>query len=274
MAITCGGWERCSANYFVRRESFRYFALEYVAEGHGFFTCNGRTTELEPGVLFGYAPESSHVIRTSSDQPLLKYFLDFAGSQAESVFRSIPFDEVYTAWMRQPHVIRDLFQQIVDAGQEPQDLSKKLCTSLFEVFLLRVEQNAMRPEETKSRAFETYARASHMLNTGYRNLQSIADLARVLNITPAYMARLFQHFSNTTPHRLLTSLKMAEAASLLVGTDVSVTHAAAHVGFTDPYHFSRVFKHYYGSAPAHFRMHPRSSAVLQDPVEPQTQVHY
>ena len=273
LAITCGGWERCSTNYEVRRENFRYFALEYVAEGHGRFTCNGRTTELEPGILFGYAPGSAHLIRTSADRPLLKYFLDFAGSHAGSVFRSVPFNEVCTAWMRQPHVIRDLFQQIVDAGQEAQDLSRKLCRSLFEVFLLRIEQNAMRPEEAKSRAFETYARASNMLNTSYRNLQSIADIARELKITPAYLARLFQHYSNTTPHRLLTSLKMAEAASLLVGTDASVTHAAAHVGFSDPYHFSRVFKSFYGSAPAHFRMHPRNSAGHEEQAKPEIRVN-
>jgi AraC-like DNA-binding protein len=266
LAITCGGWERCSANYVVNRESFRYFALEYVAEGHGLFTCNGRTTELEPGILLGYAPGSAHLIRTSADQPLLKYFLDFAGSRARSIFRGLPLNPACTAWIRQPHVIHDLFQQIVDAGQESQGLSKKLCASLFKVLLLRIEQNAMRPEEAKSRSFETYARASHLLNTDYRTLQSTADVARELKITPAYLARLFQHYSNTTPHRLLTSLKMAEAASLLVGTDMSVTHASAHVGFSDPYHFSRVFKSYYGSAPAHFRVHPRSSAGRERPV--------
>ncbi len=260
LAITCGGWERCSPNYVVRRESFRYFALEYVAEGQGYFTCNGRTTELEPGILFGYAPGSAHLIRTSAVQPLVKYFLDFAGSHAGSIFNSLPLNPGCTAWIRQPHVIRDLFQQIVDAGQEPRDMSRKLCSSLFDVLLLRIEQNAMRPEEAKCRAFETYARASYELSTGFRTLQSTADLARKLKITPAYLARLFQRYSTTSPHKALMGIKMAEAASLLVGTGASVTNAAAHVGFADPYHFSRVFKSYYGSAPAHFRAHPRSSS--------------
>lgn len=260
LAITCGGWERCSANYVVRRESFRYFALEYVAEGHGYFTYNGQTTELKPGILFGYAPGSSHLISTSSDQPLLKYFLDFAGSHAGSIFRSLPLNEGGIAWIRQPHGIHDLFQQIVDAGQEPRGLSQRLCSSLFKVLLLRIEQNAMRPEEAKCRAFETYARASHELSIGFRSLRSTADLARKLQITPAYLARLFQRFSTTSPHKALMGIKMAEAASLLVETGASVTHAAAYVGFSDPYHFSRVFKSYYGSAPAYFRGHPRSSA--------------
>jgi AraC-like DNA-binding protein len=258
LTITCGGWEQCSASYVIRRDSFRYFALEYVAEGHGYFTCDGRTTELKPGVLFGYAPESAHLIRTSTDQPLVKYFLDFAGSEARSVFSSLPLNEGCSAWICQPHVIRDLFQQIVDAAQEPQGLSNKLCSSLFDLLLLRIEQNAMRPDEVRSRAFETYTQASRILNAGYRSLQSTADVARKLRITPAYLARLFQHYSNTTPHRMLTSLKMAEAASLLVETGASVTRAAAHVGFSDPYHFSRVFKSHYGSAPAYFRGHPRS----------------
>ncbi len=259
LAITCGGWEQCSASYVVRRDSFRYFALEYVAEGHGYFTCNGRITELKPGILFGYAPGSAHLIRTATDQPLVKFFIDFAGAQAATIFSSLPLNEGCSAWICQPHLIRDLFQQIVDAGQEPEGLSKKLCSSLFELLLLRIEQNALQPDEVKSRAFETYTEASRILNVGYRSLQSTAEVARKLRITPAYLARLFQHYSNTTPHRMLTSLKMAEAASLLVETGASVTYAAAQVGFSDPYHFSRVFKSHYGSAPAHFRAHPRSS---------------
>ena len=265
LMIPCGGCERCSANYVVSRESFRYFALEYVAEGHGYFTCNGQTTALKPGILFGYAPGSSHVISTSAEQPLLKYFLDFSGPRARDIFRSLPLNEGGTAWIRQPHAILDLFQQIVDAGQEPRYLSQKLCSSLFEVLLLRIEQNAMRPEEAKCRAFETYARASYELSTSFRTLRSTADLARKLKITPAYLARLFQRYANASPHKTLIGIKMAEAASLLVGTDASVTHAAAYVGFSDPYHFSRVFKSYYGSAPAHFRAHPRSSAARNRP---------
>lgn len=260
LTIPCGGCERCSANYLVSRESFRYFALEYVAEGHGYFTCNGLVTELKPGILFGYAPGSAHVISTSAEHPLLKYFIDFSGSHARSIFRSLPLNEGGTAWMRQPHAILDLFQQILDAGQEPHDLSQKLCSSLFEVLLLRIEQNAMRPEEAKCRAFETYARASYELTTSFRTLRSTADLARKLKITPAYLARLFQRYANASPHKTLMGIKMAEAASLLVGTSASVTHAAAYVGFSDPYHFSRVFKSYYGSAPTHFRAHPRSSS--------------
>lgn len=259
LIIPCGGWERCSGSYMVRRQSFRYFALEYVTEGQGQFTCDGQTTELQPGVLFGYAPGSPHVISSSARQPLMKYFLDFSGPRAKSLFRSLPLNDGGTTWIRRPHIIRDLFQQIVDAGQEPRQLSQRLCASLFNVLLLRIEQNAMRLEEASCGAFETYTRASYELSTHFRSLRSSADLARQLNITPAYLARLFQRYSDTSPHKALTAIKMAEAASLLVATSATVTEAAAYIGFPDPYHFSRVFKAYFGMAPAHFRMHPRSA---------------
>ena len=259
LSIPCGGWERCSANYFVRRGSFEYFALEYVAEGHGQFICNGQTTELKPGILFGYAPGTAHVISSSAQQPLLKYFLDFSGPRAKTIFQGLPLNGAGTALMHSPHVIRDLFQQTVDAGQESRSLSQRLCSSLFELLLLRIEQNAMCPGESQGRAFETYAQASHELKLGFRSLRSPADLARKLKITPAYLARLFQRYSNTGPHKALMAMKLAEAASLLIGTDATVAHIARHVGFSDPYHFSRVFKSYYGNSPAHFRSHPRSS---------------
>jgi AraC-like DNA-binding protein len=258
LVLPCGGWERCSASYVVRRQSFRYFALEYVVEGQGYFTSNERTTKLQPGILFGYAPGSAHIISSSAKQPLIKYFLDFSGPRAKSIFQSLPLNDGGTTWIRQPHTIRDLFQQIVDAGQDPSLLSEKLCTSLFDVLMLRIEQNALRPEEATCRAFQTYSQACYELSAGFRSLRSTLDLARSLEISPAYLARLFQRYSTTSPHKALTAAKMAEAASLLVGTDATVTYTAAQVGFTDPYHFSRVFKSYYGTAPAHFRMHPRS----------------
>lgn len=268
LSIPCGGWERCSGSYRVCRQSFRFFALEYVTEGHGQFTCNGRTTELRPGVLFGYAPGSSHLISSSSTQPLTKYFLDFSGRRAKSIFRALPLDDGGATWIRQPHAIGDLFQQIVDAGQDPGPLAPRLCAALLDVLTLRIEQNAMPWEEATCRAFETYLRAAHELSSGFRSLRSAADLARRLDITPAYLARLFQRYSNTSPHKALTSVKMSEAASLLVGTSTSVAEAAAFVGFSDPYHFSRAFKSVYGTAPAFFRKHPRSLAqgIRQSPL--------
>lgn len=263
LALPCGGWERCLPDYVVRRASFEYFALEYVAEGHGQLIWNDQLSELHPGSLFGYAPGTPHLIRTSADQPLLKYFVDFTGSRAQDIFSNLPFDRSGIAWLSKPNIIHELFQQIVETGQEPEGLSQKLCSSLFEVLLLRIEQNAMRPEEAKCRAFETYIRASYELGISFRCLRSPADLASKVGITPAYLAKLFHRYSNTSPHKALMSMKMAEAASLLVGMGASVKHTAEQVGFSDPYHFSRVFKSYYGSAPAHFRMHPRSSADPQ-----------
>lgn len=261
LILPCGGWERCSPSYKVQRHSFRYFALEYVAEGRGHFSSNGQTTALQPGILFGYAPGSAHTISSSARQPLMKYFLDFSGPPAKNIFSALPLNAGGTTLIRQPHVIRDLFQQIVDAGQEPRSLSRRLCASLFQVLLLRIEQNAMRPEEAECRAFETYTRASYELTTHFRTLRSTADLASDLHITPAYLSRLFHRYSNTTPHKALTAIKMAEAASILVATSATVSDAATHVGFSDPYHFSRVFKSCYGVAPAHFRVHPRGPSA-------------
>ncbi|MBW4040008.1 MAG: AraC family transcriptional regulator [Acidobacteria bacterium] len=243
----------------VRRNSFRFFAVEYVAEGYGSFTCHGLTTQLQPGMLYGYAPGSAHVITSSAEQPLVKYFLDFSGAEAKRSFDRLPLGEAGSIWMRQPRVIQDLFQQIVDAGQEVSQLSQRLCCAIFGVLLLRLDQNAMRQEEAASGAFETYERAYQELRIGYQSLRSAADVAQRLDITPAYLARLFQRYSNTSPHRALTAMKMAEAASLLVATSMGVTEVAARVGYSDPYHFSRVFKSSYGRAPMHFRVHPRGA---------------
>jgi hypothetical protein len=100
-----------------------------------------------------------------------------------------------TTWIRQPQAIRDLFQQIVEASQQPGYLLQRLCSSLFDVLLLRIEQNAMRTEEATCRAFEIYSRAFYELSADFRELRSTAQLAQTLQITPAYLATLFRYES-------------------------------------------------------------------------------
>ena len=49
-------------------------------------------------------------------------------------------------------------------------------------------------------------------------------------------------------------------AGRLLESGLSVTETAAHLGFANPYHFSRVFKQIHGVAPREFKRGSRPSA--------------
>ncbi len=76
LSLVCGGWERCSPDYVMKRKSFRYRAVEFVAGGRGSLRLAGKDYALAPGVAFSYAPGIPQEIHTDPQEPMIKYFID------------------------------------------------------------------------------------------------------------------------------------------------------------------------------------------------------
>src|SRR3954462_2679386 len=79
LSVVCGGWEECAPDYLIDRETFPFLSVEFVATGHGEVVLDGKSHALEPGSVFTYGPGVSQRIRTSTETPLGKYFVDFTG---------------------------------------------------------------------------------------------------------------------------------------------------------------------------------------------------
>lgn len=253
ITVTCGGWERCAPDYEVTRTNFQFFAIEYVARGRGTLILDGVATELRPGTIFTYKSSTPLSIRTSSEDPLVKYFIDFAGMRARGFFAKTILGQQGAVELHQTQAIHDLFDQMIEVGQTGGQWGTRMAALLLDVLALRLEENALEMAEARSEASQTYERCRQYLTQNFREIGSISDLARATHINPAYMSRLFRRYTGESPHQVLMRLKMNEAAAQLAGGGSTVKSAAAAVGFADPYHFSRVFKRLYGVAPTRFR---------------------
>ena len=97
LVVVCGGLEHCTRDYSVRRETFPYFSIEYVARGAGELTLRSRTHRLCPGFLFAYGPGVPHDIRGAPADPLVKYFVDFTGRESLQWLRNCRLEPGGTA---------------------------------------------------------------------------------------------------------------------------------------------------------------------------------
>jgi AraC-like DNA-binding protein len=86
----------------------------------------------------------------------------------------------------------------------------------------------------------------------FLSLWKIEELAIKFQTSSAQICRLFQTFAQTTPFKYLIRLKMQEAAALLLDEHLLVKEVAVRLGYSDPFHFSRVFKRVYGISPETF----------------------
>lgn len=253
-ALTLGGRERCRPDYAIRRDSFAYHGIEYVAEGAGGVVLSGRRHELRPGTLFAYTATMPLQIETSATQPLVKYFACFAGAEVAARLRRAG---LAAGTVRQAAVhgeVRSAFEELIREGQWQNPLTREVCTALGELLLLRVEA-AVRARAAGDPARETFARCRNLIEANAERLVSLQEIASAARLDVSTICRLFRRFQGTSPYQYLLRRKMNLAAEHLIETGAAVKDVAARVGFADPYHFSRVFKSVHGVPPSALLRH-------------------
>ena len=80
-----------------------------------------------------------------------------------------------------------------------------------------------------------------------------AALARVAGLSLSHFNRRFRECAGCSPMDYVRQRRIAHARELLANVALSIKEIAALTGFTDPYQFSKSFRHLDGLSPSEFR---------------------
>ncbi len=94
------------------------------------------------------------------------------------------------------------------------------------------------------------ARALALVRERTNQVLSPGGLASELNVSLRTLQRALAQELGCTPRELILGVKMHSARKMLASGRVRVGEAAARVGFTDPAHFSRRYRAYFGHPPS------------------------
>lgn len=253
LAVVGGGHEFCSPDYVIRRESFPYYSVEFVARGRGWLTLDGKAHRLDAGTVFSYGPGVPQHIATDPRDLLDKYFIDFAGPRAPQILREYGLAPGTVARVSPVSEVQDIFDNLIRDGLRGSGTSNVLCAALVEYLAAKLADLAVPPGARPSSAAATFQRCRQYIATHFRRLRSLAQIAEECQIDQAYLCRLFRRFDRQAPYRYLLGLKMSFAAEQLRNPKMLVKEVAFSVGFEDPFHFSHAFKNVFGAAPDVFR---------------------
>lgn len=259
LAVVCGGNEDCAPDYVIRRNTFPYWGLEFVAQGHGQLTLAGKTHELVSGTVFSYGPDIAQEIVPSDRGNLVKYFVDFTGREAKQLLQRhgpVPGSVVQTS---APNEVLALFDNLIREGLRGSPLSPQITAIVLEHLILKISETAMPAGAADTPAFATYRRCQRYFEEHWQELTSLEQAAQRCHVDPAYLCRLFRRFDHQSPYQFLLRLRMTRGAELLLAPGTSVKQVAEELGFADAFHFSRTFKKLMGLPPAQFaRLRHRS----------------
>ena len=73
-------------------------------------------------------------------------------------------------------------------------------------------------------------------------------------LSPVYISKIFKEETGESPINYLIKIRLEKARDILLkSSDSTIKNIANEVGYEDAYHFSKLFKKYYGISPLYYR---------------------
>ncbi len=96
-------------------------------------------------------------------------------------------------------------------------------------------------------------RALAYIHENYQREISLADLSRIIFLSPDYFSRAFKEQVGCTFSEYVLRVRIEKAKKLLAESDLPVGEVGRQVGYSDPNYFSRVFGRAMGVPPSRYR---------------------
>ncbi len=248
-----GGMEECAPYYRIEREGFPYRAMEFVIGGEGELILNGRRHVLRAGTIFSYGPNCTLRIRTEPANVLHKYFVCMQGVELGRALAAAGLGEGQCRRMAEPFEIQRCWDHLIADGRALRRGRREVCGAQLRLLLVKLAHMAdVGVLPAGGGAESTFLRCRGYIDQHAARLDSVAAVTAETGVARAHLSRLFRRFQGESPYRYLVRRRMSLAAERLMKGDCRVKEAARHIGMSDPYHFSRLFKEVYKVAPSAF----------------------
>lgn len=136
------------------------------------------------------------------------------------------------------------------------DFEKMKALSLFEenrAKMMSVFYNILHLLSTESSVRNAILPAMKHIESNYQNPKlSNAELAEQCNISEVYFRKIFTETYKTTPKQFIVEIRINKAKQLLSDGFLNIGAVAEKCGFSNQYHFCRLFKEKTGLTPTEY----------------------
>ena len=241
--------------------------LAYILSGKGKYLIEGKEFEVEAGDLIICNPGVKHThIVTNQKEPTIEFISGFTDFHFKNMFpNSIELPEnryiLHTAAELKQEISMHCYAMIAERESNQAGRYFMLKTHLMQLLLLVMREIAeVVNTEQKGCNFESYNksyavnRIINYLNENYEHKISLEQIAHNMYLSPVYISKIFKEETGESPINYLIKIRLEKAKDILLNSDSnSIKNIANQVGYDDVYHFSKLFKKYYGISPLYYK---------------------
>lgn len=241
--------------------------LTFILSGKGKYLVDGITYEVGSGDVILCNPGVKHQnIIVDSKEPTVEFFAGFTDFH----FKNMPPNAI---------ILKDKGYVMSTNGDTRQDISR-ICyeliaendrsqvgkyfmlKALLMQILLLIVRDITELEDTSQKGcnFESYNKSYvvkkivNYLSENYEHKISLDQIAQNMYLSPVYISKIFKEETGESPINYLIKIRLKKAKTILMESEeTSIKSVANRVGYEDVYHFSKLFKKYYGISPLYYR---------------------
>lgn len=246
--------------------SHDFAEITYILSGKGSYMVADQVYQVQSGDIIICNPGVKHQkLETNIQEPTIEFFTGFTDFQFRDMRpNSIELKNggclLRTSVETKQEIAKHCYAML--AEQESCKIGKyfMLKAHLIQVILLILREMEPTRDQQIGCRFDSYnhnyavKKIISYLNENYNEKISLEQLARNMYLSPVYISKIFKEETGESPINYLIQIRLEKAKEILeLGDERSIKHIANSVGYDDVYHFSKLFKKYYGVSPLYYK---------------------
>ncbi|MCC6726479.1 MAG: helix-turn-helix transcriptional regulator [Saprospiraceae bacterium] len=254
--------------HFDHLQRNNFYSLIWVTSGSGLLRADFAEHVFSENTVFAFAPYQPFMFSVGTDFSgvAVQFHTDFYcihRNPKETNCDTTLFNNVYQPpFFKMGEDLQTSYSQILDNMktelQNAPTGNYELLVPLLKILLVaasRQKQVLQTPENqlVDSSAPFLLRKLKTVIEENFRQKHSPSDYAELLHITPNALSKLAKTHFQKTPTELIHERIIIEAKRELYMTSKPVKEIAWHLGYSDEFYFSRVFKNYAEVSPMVYR---------------------
>lgn len=231
------------------------YQIVFIVAGSGTVEwSSGSPQSVGAGTVLLLSPGRWHRYRPDPETGWQEYWLGFTGGAARSLAGLLELEDAGQIRLHPQgrERLEALFRRALAVSVHPRRREQVELAALALQMLAQVA-DAHSSGQRDTEADQRFERARALMLEQLRGHLAAGDLAATIGCSRSTLHRMFRVRAGMSPYRYYLGLKISAAQWELANTQRAIKYIARDYGFSDQYHFSRVFKEITGVRPTAWR---------------------
>ena len=224
----------------------------YTIEGSETYHFKDKSVTAVPDSVL-YIPRGAEYKITLSGKRSLVMAIDF---EFTSSFHTNPF----VLEFEKNNTVKSYFFDMEKIWNKKKADSIPACKSAFyKIVCSLIKQENLYMASNK---YSKISDAVNYLHANYLNSDfKVEELSEISGISSRYFEKLFQQKFSISPKEYIIHMRIEHAKELLMSEKILVGDVAQLLGYSDAYHFSKIFKQKTGQTPSEYRRESHKKVI-------------